>query len=204
MLNHLPSIETLLSMFNDDMEQDEVDKLVKIIQTFMESLYPPFEPEIIHSISGKDYYLPALKVLHKIDGEFFSPSFNGKWTNKELVATCSANQSYRLVMRYLEHELPNEHESPNDECDCGIYGTVNLEEVQSYLFLPPTFDKRVLCVIEPSIGAKVHLARKGWKASKAFISEIVGETISVEDTSNLLSLAWHRNLDIRKVYNEDR
>jgi hypothetical protein len=92
-----------------------------------------------------------------------------------------------------EEEVPEPppYSFPHEGCDCGIYGSVNLDEVSYHMvarepnnMLVTLYDRnpigeRVLCIIEPSEYAEVILARKGWRAGAAFVSEIVGETLTV-------------------------
>ena len=162
------------------------------IESAMDTLYPPFEPEIIYSASGKEYFMPALKVLEYYDGRFYSPTFGNLWSeDMELNAVCDDGRI---------------HPSPNSGCACGIYGSVNLDEINRYLYpidILTISRIRSLYLIEPGVGADVIMCRKGWKASSAFISEIVGETISIDEASSLLSIAWNRKLDIRRVFDEN-
>lgn len=210
-------IRNLYEILPEDVENADIDFVVRALQEHMKEAYPEFEPEIIHSLNNgvmKEYYLPALKVLHRLDGEYYSPSKVSHWRDMELEAVCMADD-YRLLAYALTDFVAatEPHTAPGDKCECGIYGTVNLDEALGYMgesnmvtlqrsLLVPHWDMghQVLAIVEPSEGAKVMLARKGWKASKAFISEIVGETISPDDASNLLSLAWHRPIDVRRIY----
>jgi len=122
---------------------------------------------------------------------------------------------YSYVEKEEEEEEapePPPYSFPHEGCDCGIYGSVNLEEVSKYMvakepnnMLITLYDRnpigeRVLCVIEPSEDADVILARKGWRAGAAFVSEIIGETITIDEASTLLSIAWHREIDLRRLY----
>ena len=214
----------------EDMEKSDAEKISKSLNEMMDSLYPPFEPEILTNISGKEYYLPALKVLEKdYLGQYYSPSKRNRWNNMELTAKC-AHRDINFYY-YISESNQEPHDAPDENCDCGIYGSVNLEEVESYLVpgerifglpSPQIFQqtyrqpftqvidteykspKRVLCIIEPSPDAKVILCRKGWKASKVFISEIIPDTMSIDEASAILSMGWHRELDIRRIYNENR
>jgi len=115
------------------------------------------------------------------------------------------------------------HPSPDSGCTCGIYGSVNLEEINKYLYpiddistilrlnrysypiddISTTSKIRNLYLIEPSVGADVIMCPKGWKTSSAFISEIIGETISIDEASSLLSIAWNRKIDVRRVFDEN-
>lgn len=219
------------SYLPEDWEVSDIPDFKTLADQHYDKLYPPFEPEVICT-PAKDYYLPALKVLKYRNGKYFSPQKESEWENMELVARCEGNShpGFNAKIRYvqrpdgdidivaddLEFISPPKHEAPDSECDCGIYGSVNMDELLGY-FQPSGADayammftgrwtdrepepSTVLCVIEPSPDAKVILCRKGWKASKAFISEIVDETISIDDASTLLSIAWHRPINIRRLY----
>lgn len=215
----------------EDADKEDKAEIREMTEALMQAKYPPFTPEIVSTLS-KDYYLPALKVLEMDkNGKFFSPSQTGEWIHNELVAECQASGGYghwtiRISYPFGTEEVTpvGKHKAPHEDCDCGIYGSVHMEEVRGYLekdtqinastmafsswrSSPPQIleeKKRVLCIIEPSEGAEVIVCRKGWKASKAFISEIVGETISIAEASQLLSMAWQRNIDVRRVFHEDR
>lgn len=107
----------------------------------------------------------------------------------------------------IEEPEPPSAEFPHEGCDCGIYASVNFDEIGSYLDEDDNDEtpgeektKPVLCIIEPKEGADVILSRKGWRAGAAFISEIVGETIDIDAASQLLSIAWHRPIDIQRLY----
>lgn len=220
----------------EDLEQCDLYHIRESFESAMDSLYPPFEPEIVHAVD-KDYFLPALKVLVYQDDKYFSPQQQAWWKDMELEAGCAPSPwnfgapiTKALPNGQIEvtFDTPTPHAAPKEDCDCGIYGSVNLEEVHTYLMegVPVQMQRQVnqlqghwiasygtldgepvepvirrkLCIIEPSPGAKVILCRKGWKASGAFISEIVGETISPEEASNLLSIAWNRKIDIRRLH----
>ena len=201
--------------FPDDAENLDREEIKKMMDQWMSAAYPDFEPQIIHTLD-KDYYLPALKVLVRNSAGFFSPSKVAEWVDGELVAECY-NVHFRTYYS-LDNLWGNAVEIERTaqpyvfldhaDCECGIYGSVNLEEIRSYrdvksttnAFTSPPKGKLTLCIIEPSEGADVLVCRKGWRASKAFISEIVGETINVSEASQLLSLAWGRELDVRRVY----
>lgn len=216
----------------EDADREDVKEIKAMQEALMNTKYPTLKPEILHTLN-KDYFLPALKVLEMDkNGKFFSPSQKGEWVDNELNAECQATNSgpwtIRISYPYGAEDVSTvgSHKAPHEDCDCGIYGSVHTEEVRGYLEAerrsngrnssmyfgswtggPPQIleeKKRVLCIIEPSIGAEVILCRKGWKASKAFISEIVGETISAAEASQLLSMAWQRNIDVRRVFHEDR
>lgn len=214
--------------FPEDAEKEDKEAIKEMAEALMASKYPPFSPEIVHTFN-KDYYLPALKVLERDSkGSFFSPSRTAEWVDNELVAECKSERggiTFQLTVKGYELVDPKPmHKAPDESCDCGIYGSVHMEEVRGYLEKedvqtkqvmyygswqggPPQIleeKKNVLCIIEPSEDAEVILCRKGWKASKAFISEVVGETISIAEASQLLSMAWQRNIDVRRVFNEDR
>lgn len=224
----------------DDLERQDEQHIQEYIDSYMDAAYPEFEPEVVHRMDSsgeiKDYYLPALKALWFDGKDFFSPQKDTKWEGMELAAEC-----YQLDL--FKGYTKSPHSAPHDGCDCGIYGSVNIEEVNewkdfdymahthvskySHYGVQPTMfwidditdpsevvahpsaieepeGRMVLCVIEPSVDATVHLARKGWKASNAFISEIIGETISIEDATEILSLAWKRQINVRGVFNENR
>lgn len=251
-------LEELRKYLPEDLEMQDIGPLAALIDQYMNEQYGEFEPEIVHT-PEKDYYLPALKVLLRdADGVLASPGYRAVWEGGELAAECHdyKRQVYKRAYRALYMQFMNgatlsfgeddikdveieekPHTSPHEGCDCGIYGTVNLDEIADYLsrfeYRLPNTPKRaeyvsgrtysfniqlgrlqsgpnvteaesILCIIEPSPGADVVLSRKGWKAGHAFVSEIVGETISLEDASALLSIAWKRNIDIRRLFNEDR
>lgn len=212
----------------EDFERADLEGLTKATEKYFESMYPDFEPEIIYAMD-KEYFLPALKVLKLVNGKYFSPGYEVEWEDMELKAECRNLERHHVSnFRMATDDEGNQyitpvqyeylisscfHDAPQDGCDCGIYGSVNLEEVEEYLKLsagmspypsqyvsPEPDSVSVLCIIEPSPGAKVIMCRKGWKASHAFVSEFVGKTISERDTSRLLSIAWHREIDIRRLY----
>lgn len=217
----------------EDFEQSDAEKIKKLIDDYFDYAYPTFEPEVITSpTKDKEYFLPALKILKRTDGRYFSPQYEVEWKDMELQAECRVvTLTAPNVIKYIKDSYGNidmiaddvvptfehRHPAPDKNCDCGIYGSVNLDEILNYVN-PKTLDyyaqmtgrwgydeeeyqvKTVVCVIEPSPDADVIVCRKGWRASHAFISEIVGETISVNDASSLLSIAWHRNIDIRRIY----
>jgi hypothetical protein len=216
----------------EDWEVSDMPDIKALADQHYDKLYPPFEPDVICTPT-KDYYLPALKVLKRSGGRYFSPQKESEWKDMELVARCEQDSGPWLGGRMKYVQLPNgdidivavgteeypslpRHEAPDSECDCGIYGSVNMDELFGY-FQPsgaefyarmvlgrydahPRDTGVALCIIEPSPDAKVILCRKGWKASKAFISEIVDKTISIDDASNLISIAWHRPMNIRMLY----
>lgn len=249
-------LEEMGKYLPEDLEMQDIGPLAALIDQYMNEQYGEFEPEIVHT-PEKDYYLPALKVLLRdADGVLASPGYRAVWEGGELAAECHdyKRQVYKRTYRALYMQFMNgstlsfgeddikdveieekPHTSPHEGCDCGIYGTVNLDEIADYLskfeYRLPGTQKRpeqasrlvfnisispstaaynsetveaILCLIEPSPGTDVVLSRKGWKAGHAFISEIIGETISLEDASALLSIAWKRNIDIRRLFNEDR
>jgi len=195
----------------DDMEQRDIAAIEKLIELYFETTYPDFEPEIVHGMD-KDYYLPALKVLDWDGESFCSPQRKAKWNKLELVAKCERQfiRSSRLYSVYTPSEDAHDWES----CQCGIYGSVNLEEIQDFLSgsyvlsmddeYSPYVPMKKLVLIEPSPNADVIIARKGWRAQSAFISEIIDETITLEEASYLLSSAWHRTIDIRELKYENR
>lgn len=214
---NIGSLQDGESWLPEDAELSDVEDISRIIDQAFDKKYAIFEPQIV-STFDKDYFLPALKVLRIPDEEYVSPSREARWKDMELRAECQGG---------------HDHESPDPECDCGIYGSVNLDEIFEYIQaerqrvifscssesigytinkfgevdvviekgfrheLPKTFS---LCIIEPSPDARVILCRKGWKASHAFISEVIEETISVSDANALLSIAWNRKIDIRRLY----
>lgn len=207
------------SILPEDVEMKDLQGIKKMIDDAFDRIYPKFVPEIIHTFE-KDYFLPALKVLVKGDTGIYSPQYSGKWENMELRAECLAQDflppqlAHRMLpngtveVYSLDDYKPTKHNPPHEGCDCGIYGSVHLEEINGYINLdassimsyhPYIPNKKILCIIEPSPGAEVVVCRKGWKASRAFLSEIVGETIPVDDASRLLSIAWKRDIDVREV-----
>lgn len=219
------------SIYPEDAEERDIERIKGVVDNYFDYAYPKFTPEIITALD-KEYFLPALKVLNRTkDGRFYSPSHEVEWKNMELVAECRALSFNPPQIKYRKSlnggmdafisagdfiPAHNKHHAPDFNCDCGIYGSVNLEEISSYI-KPKDIDyakllaswsnehleeesMRSLCIIEPFPDAKVILCRKGWRAEKVFISEIVEETISISDASNLLSIAWHREIDIRRVY----
>lgn len=209
----------VVTLSMEDLELSDMERVRDAIESMMDTLYPPFEPEIVHA-PDKDYFLPALKVLVYMDGKYFSPQQQAEWKDMELEAECIQSPWHfgrpKMVGNdIVGFETPVPHSAPKEDCDCGIYGSVNLEEASSYLVdsMSTLRGRRIadydsvsepivckkLCIIEPSPGAKVIVCRKGWKASGAFISEIVNETISCAEASNLLSIAWNREIDITKI-----
>lgn len=229
----------------EDLESVDIENIHKLLDNYFETRCPVFEPEIVYGLD-KEYFLPALKVLKYKEGKFLSPGFDNEWVNGELQAKCESRYGIRLgYPKYVKKsdgttELQfdgtydeSRHDAPADECDCGIYGSVNLDEIKEYLgiqypynvWTSPQFSvnasyqgfdvevqayrkepviRNVLCLIEPSPDAKVIMCRKGWKASHAFISEIIGQTITQSEASQLLSIAWKREIDIRRLQYENR
>lgn len=199
-------------------EAGAIHRIQELIEEFLNKRYP--EPQYkpvasFHSdtFETKDYYLPALKVFNTRDGEFYSPARTVHWKNLELRAEhIEIGEMSRLSNRYDTYKYKGDkRHKVNEVCDCGIYGSVNTEELNIYLhaqgdqapiMLDHTFDpmQRALCIIEPANRASVFVARKGWKTSKAFISEVVNETISIAQASTLLSMVWNRKVDVAKVY----
>lgn len=210
----------------DDFEPQDGEVLLSHIEDMMTHRYPPFEPEIVHG-ERKDYFLPALKVLYRVDDEFYSPVRSAEWSNGILKAECVGHE-------YYVGQPPPDHKAPHRSCDCGIYGSVNVREIEAYLTsgnLPGVYGlqaramgktmssasistfvdtpiqrfipERVLCLIEPLPGAKVLVARKGWRASAAFISEVVGVTITLEDTARILEIAWHRPFNLLQLIRKE-
>jgi hypothetical protein len=220
------------SWIPEDAEVEDIRSLRQMIDEQFDRMYPRFEPEVIHTLD-KDYFLPALKVLGFRDGKFFSPSRFSEWEDMELKATCRIDEFFQRGW------LPV-HEPPFQDCDCGIYGSVNLDEINEYILherqnsretedvygffqdfevvddgITAKFTPRVvrkplpkrsyaLCIVEPYPDAEYHLTRKGWKTSRAFISEIIGETMDISTASALLSMAWHRELNLRRLTHENR
>lgn len=193
----------------EDCENDDLITIKGMVDNYFDVVYPDFEPEVVTTADGKEYWLPALKVLDHHKDDLFSPRFPVKWQDMELKAICNLPFLYGNYMPDYAKKIPA-HNPPGEECDCGIYGSVHLEEIAKYLFnkedthIATMFRKeethRVLCIIEPSPNAEVIICRKGWRASRAFISEVVGDTISVDETSGILSMSWKRNIDVRKIY----
>lgn len=211
----------LHTTFSDDLEQSDIEAIEKLIKLYFENAYPEFESEIVHGMD-KDYFLPALKVLD-FDGEFFySPQRKARWERLELVAKCErvGRQFSHSSILYSVY-APSEDAHNWESCQCGIYGSVNLEEISDFLReyisgmifqsiepgrgTEPYYEPvKKLVIIEPSPDADVILCRKGWRAQAAFISEIVGETITFEEASRLLSIAWHRTIDVTELNYENR
>lgn len=221
----------------DDSEMSDLANVKKVIDEEFDKMYPPFEPEVIHTLQ-KDYFLPALKVLSIRNGEFLSPSREAKWENMELRARCFQEPHYNPKYQIVRHpwgdevaELPyNEsphHKVPHPECECGVYGSVNLEEISgfiadqmnksiqrthymeeigngimasAYTYHAETRSHFALCIVEPSPDADYILCRKGWRASHVFISEIIEETMNSLQAEELLSYAWRRNISLRSIY----
>lgn len=217
----------------DDAEPSDITEIKRQIDNFLDKVYPPFEPQVLSVFSPiagqgvvKEYFLPALKVLIYYGKSFYSPQRHTLWENMELTAVCMNEQSgryYKNANGDIVFTNSPCNDPPHFGCDCGIYGSVNLEEISEWCYRdtrdsmyqamvignweredyldPSHFEepRSVICIVEPSPGATVHLCRKGWKASKAFISEIINETISTSDASSLLSEAWHRPIDLRNI-----
>jgi hypothetical protein len=208
----------------DDAEARDWKEVQKQIDFIFDRLYPSFDPQVLTTFSPiagqgavKEYFLPALKVLVCRDGKYFSPQRGAEWKDMELEASCHA-ANMKVDFDGISTFEPTGHNAPHEGCDCGIYGSVNIEEITEWLFRENGQQRRymmtgkwdwdkgtytesqivieeprnVLCIVEPYPDATVHLCRKGWKASKAFISEIVGETISQSDAERLISEAWQR------------
>lgn len=242
-----PSIKDI-NLQIEDLESVDVENIHKLLDNYFETRCPVFEPEIVYGLD-KEYFLPALKVLKYKEGKFSSPSLDVEWVDGELQAKCESRYGVRLGNpRYVrkadgtsELQFDNiseerRHDAPTDNCDCGIYGSVNLDEIKEYLGIQYPHNmwmaypqqigiisdyendfpsevqsyrkepviRNVLCIIEPSPDAKVIMCRKGWKASHAFISEIIGQTITQSEASQLLSIAWKREIDIRRLEYENR
>ncbi len=202
-----------------------MEMYVNRVQQFMEAYFPVPAPEPFYSFNGftmeqKDYMMPALKVLNQDkDGMFWSPMYVCPWENNELIANHQDGTS--PLSRLLAHTVAAEMHEQNFEeamghCDCGIYASVNMDELKQYVWAGEqeavwqdkhiTFEQKdhKLCIIEPYSDATVWMARKGWKASKAFVSEVVGETITINDASELLSMVWQRHLDVDSLYRLER
>lgn len=210
MMAHYPS-DTMMSM----------EGFALMVKHYFDTAYPIPTPEMFSSFSAqameqKDYFLPGLKVLNwnSLDGTLWSPVYHVPWTNNELMADhVRRGGALGAFMGSGDHTMI---EQAMGTCDCGIYSSVNMSELWQYLSLPDSqaqamgmdfrFRKedRRLCIIEPFSNATVWMARKGWKASKAFISEIVGDTISVQDASELMSMVWQRPLDLTQLYREEQ
>lgn len=192
-------------------------ELHKMIEEFMDKKYPTPLKRVVPSFNAmtmetKEYFLPALKVLNEDDlGQLWSPAFPSVWEKNELVAT---HMSYgnRIVAMYDTLHPNTDLLTAMKTCHCGIYASVNMEELGHYIRLDGSnnimgwslddrFDSshRRLCIVEPFSDAYLFMARKGWKASHVYVSEIVGETISADDASTLLSMVWHRPIDISKL-----
>lgn len=222
------------SILPDDAEDYDRREIKKIVEHYFEKTYPNFEPQVI-VWNEKEYWLPALKVLSYYKGKFTSPSNYAVWDNMELRAECSKTKVLVSLAPDPFKEHIKSHESPSEDCVCGIYGSVNVEEIYDYLYrhfvsnstmrtwrITPTFTlidgfdvddiraytkppindepKNVLCIIEPFPDAKVIRTRKGWKASHAFISEILPDTMRLDEARGLLSIAWNRDIDVRSLY----
>lgn len=207
---------TFEKTFANRSEKEIIEHIMQMAETFLNDRYPMPTEEVYHSFRAsdffqKDYYLPALKVLNYRDGEYFSPARPAKWTNMQLkgVHLDVEENDPTDPLKYVAKTNKDHIVGPT--CDCGIYGSVNVEELSIYLNsdgvrslvqMDPHFGvlNRKLCIIEPSNKADVYLARKGWKTTHAFISEVIGDTISVNDASELLSMVWKRKVDVMKVY----
>lgn len=192
---------------------------VNHIKEHFEKMYPAPKVEPFSSFNGftmeqKDYFLPALKVLNRDGhGVFWSPVYVVEWKNDELSAEHIRSDYVFSFASTPRHVQTGKMEEIMETCDCGIYASVNLTELQQYVGMSDNkansfgmdnrFDKkaRKLCIIEPLSDATVWLASKGWKTDHAFVSEIVGETISPQDAATLLSMVWQRPLDVVSLYN---
>lgn len=198
-----------------------VDEIVGMINAFMGGRYPEPNSQVFSSfnpqdMTQKDYYLPALKVLNEDEqGMLWSPAFRVPWVDDVLDAT---HIPYGFSMTPGVSIMPDDVHLTDrrrnidymSSCTCGIYATVNLDELVNYMFLEPSngawlldsrFDssRRRLCIVEPDQHASVYIARKGWKASRVFVSEIVGKTIGIFAASNLLSMVWNRKVDLSRL-----
>lgn len=205
----------------DDLEKDDKEDIGRYIDSYMSYKYPKPSLEIFSTFE-KQYWLPALKVLEKgPDGIMISPKYKENWVDGELVAECKSDSMWGPGLLYTTLNASNyavvettriegpKHEAPHEACECGIYGSVNIDEILMYCntgisqSLGNNYrfpEDKALCIIEPYPDAKTIICRKGWKTSHAFISEIVYETISWQDASHLLSMVWNRNIDIRRIY----
>lgn len=208
-------LNALIASRNPD-EVLSVDMLVKLFRDYFDRTYQIPDSEMFHSFNGytmeqKDYFLPALKVLNwdKVNEVFWSPVYYTPWYDNQL----SAGHLIRnLQQPDVTHRDHLNMDTAMVSCDCGIYASANLSELGSYFSLPDNQSRslgmdiryrredRRLCIIEPFSDATVWMARKGWKTSKAFISEIVGDTISVKDASELMSMVWRRRLDLTSIF----
>ncbi len=179
-------------------------------ESYLDEKYPgpsqtPFLSFNGYTMEEKHYYMPTLKVLNRdSDGMYWSPVYTVPWVNDELLA----NHEDNMLGWSWSHDSHSIEEAMG-MCDCGIYGSINLNELHSYYVAEQnalngdhkfTRDDHRLCIIEPYSDATVWVSRKGWKASKAFISEVVGETISVPDASTLLSMVWSTPLDLSTIF----
>lgn len=201
--------------------QTAADKILEAAEAYMDQRYPLPQDRVFTSFNSfeftqKDFYLPALKVFNYENGEFYSPSRFAHWKNKELKA--EHIEIGRINYDDKKYEMAKSQRLVHHvsaTCDCGIYGSVNMEELELYfhadpfsspIMLDPRYDPnaRKLCIVEPSNNADVFIARKGWKASKVFISEIVGETISAENASDMLSMVWQRSLAVSKIIQPEK
>jgi hypothetical protein len=162
-----------------------------------EMTYAPPSEQII-SAWHKDYYLPALKVLSVLeDGIMRSPLQTGKWTDNELESRCPKTEALLFPEKTYPHTF--------DECSCGVYATARDTQILPLLY-PDDFSiwffayaqaPRVVVIVEPSPDAEVDLHTEGWRATKAFISEILtgpDATMSPKDAHLLLSQVWDPKL----------
>lgn len=207
------------SFKNNELMSLTIPMVHDLLEVFLNTKYPTPRMEIFssfhaESMESKEYYLPALKVLNEDSkGVFWSPTFKIPWHDNELSAHHLTYGAYDQA-DFL-HEGMSDVDAMKD-CHCGIYASVNINELEIYLSLESnnflgwniddTFSlaHRRLCIVEPYSFAAVFMARKGWKANRVFISEIVGETISPQDASNLLSMTWNRDVDATYLYSKLR
>ena len=220
MTNHLNEIEdvdtiALIDQFKTWKPEMTMTagELLDVIRAYLDHRYlPPVEEQFSSfnatTMEQKDYFLPGLKVLNVDEhGTYWSPSYPVPWNDGELLAD-------HLHKGIFDFSPEQHHKSIADAmqtCDCGIYASVNMNELSMYLTAQFAMgmdgrfgiSDRRLCMIEPFSDATVWTARKGWKASKAFISEVIGETISIRDASALLSMVWQRPIDINEIYKGD-
>lgn len=195
-------------------------RMNEMLEDYMDAKYPPPNTDVFASfkwetMEQKDYYLPAFKVLNEDEnGMLWSPAFATPWKNDRLDAT---HMSHANKWNAHASLWPTLHEGQSaeaamSECFCGIYASVNLDELDNYMWIEHdnhlgwgmderfNSSRRRLCIIEPEELASVFTARKGWKASSAFVSEIVDRTMSMEEASRLVSMVWNRPLDISKLF----
>lgn len=212
--------DSLFSHINtlDPSSEMTIDVFMEMITKYFDSQYPvplarPFTSFNGFTMEQKDYFLPGLKVLNlDSDGVFWSPVYAVPWTDNELSAD---HHPHPAQPQLLGSQYHPDIRSTMGVCNCGIYASVNLTELRSYFMMEDAYARnhgmdtrftrrdRKLCIIEPSSEAIVWQARKGWKSDKAFISEVVGETISIPDAAELLSMVWQRRLDLSTLFSQE-